>query len=422
MAEIRPAALAGTKRDIAGTKEAGRIASEKWVVRQRKEDGTLRHVITLTFKPSERDLLGYGPGSYMVQKAGPKFSKAEKITVSRSKERKGSMPQAMSPETPKPSPPLSDRELLPPQIAGRESGDMEKHSKGPTGPSSSHIRPRISSSVKSLLATWVDGLTKAEKDSKPDSKIVTSPRRADVVNDVKGMRGFEPLSKGKEERRLKYVPRARPVKTPLATGNKVVSKPAIHDSGGSANAPSTPPTDRDEGYSSPLEDVSQEKTITCRRCGTTLCKREYLGLYRDEVRKCDYCICYFCTDCYPMHRCPESKVCFYCKTRFSTKDDIYKAEYCRKIFCSPKCVYVCRAHNKDKEDCQRCGKGAISEESEENDEQENSEEGDFCAYCGAPLDEDTVDCSECESVFCTTGCFRRYHRKRGVRHRRGGSS
>ncbi|MEE9115816.1 MAG: hypothetical protein V3U09_02850, partial [Thermoplasmata archaeon] len=64
------------KLDVKATRK------EKWIIRKRQADGTLKHLKTLTFRPTKNDLEDFGPGAYSIQKsAGGRFSKSEKITI-----------------------------------------------------------------------------------------------------------------------------------------------------------------------------------------------------------------------------------------------------------------------------------------------------------------------------------------------------
>ncbi|MCK4456285.1 MAG: hypothetical protein KAW39_00940 [Thermoplasmata archaeon] len=62
-------------------KESRGQTSGKWLVRRRLPNGTLKHVVTLPYKPTAKDLASYGPAEFMIQRTGRRFSKAEKIVI-----------------------------------------------------------------------------------------------------------------------------------------------------------------------------------------------------------------------------------------------------------------------------------------------------------------------------------------------------
>lgn len=391
------------KTDEDDSDKAKRNSSENWLVRRREKNGTLKHIVTLTSKPTEKDLMMFGVGSYSIQKiVGRKFSKAEKITITSVPEDTNIIPQIAPTQVlqhrsqlAKPEPPKSiaaTEELPPPLVRKRKvrkkkvrrNGDLIKQY-------ASQIAPEKTLLIHSDTPTKINNTSKLER--------ITNIKQ-------KGLQTSSITS---------IAPKKTDMKTTCSDRSEVV---------GAGGKLQTTLDSQKEYHLDDFRRGTEEKAVFCDLCGKRICDVNDLWLSRDEMTKCSSCGKYFCRDCYQAHNCPLSIVCSWCKERVASSSAI-TADYCRRIFCSPRCRDLCRRENRDNLDCQGCMDEEVGEGMEETDESEERIEKFYCPICDTLiLDEDGVmsngavycEDDECDRFFCSRRCYRRYHKREGLNH------
>jgi len=335
---------------------------EKWIIRVRGSDGKLRHVDTWKFRPTAQDLVIFGPGEYAIQKVGRKFSKAEKITIEGTPEERDTSNEVTStPVSQQLNRALASGPQRPPSVSRklghsrmtREEVVKEKVNekarlrtsiggKAPTqGSSRNGDSPEQVSEISGLekmahakeLASHVGSTVNDFAASTEKTGTMRSERKwraEDVLSDITRHLDVEPPSNGK---------------------TKIASDITVSGNVEIAEGPATPPRSLREEPPIESKVSNEKKVIVCARCGKHLCDEDDLWLWSDEIAKCDFCERYFCEGCHQKHRCSGSEVCTFCKSRFSN-EHVYKAEYCRKIYCSVRCVNLCLRENIDNPDCE----------------------------------------------------------------------
>ena len=408
--------------------------SEKWIIRKRQANGTLKHLQTLTFRPTKNDLVAFGPGEYSLQKtAGGRFSKSEKITIDGTPNRphpqglpaldQGSGRPDRFPTTNYRRPSQAAEELSPSSISPPSVAKREKTVSDSTKPPRRQMKSNrpISVNDRSLPSTH-DGMKQA-------AKPILRTRRTSLDREVKSASGVgtesksaiasergaqEPESRGSSSGRLQSdsQPERRTV-----DAHSVNLSEAVRLKDGS-KVPSQAPTANRASVPEPTE---EKKYISCAKCGDTICEEDELWLFKYNGKRCEYCAKEYCDECFPQHRCSSSKLCAYCGNRFSN-DFVVVAEYCRKTYCSQQCVDLCSEKNKDSPECRSCGgREEDTEDTEESGQDENDEGGLHCKYCGVSIEYDdrtNYVCPDCkdEHSFCSRRCFNRYHKGKGLDH------
>jgi hypothetical protein len=408
--------------------------SEKWIIRKRQANGTLKHLQTLTFRPTKNDLVAFGPGEYSLQKsAGGRFSKSEKITVDGTPHRphsrglpaldQGSGRTDRFPTTNYRRPSQAAEELSPSSttrtgVARREKTVSDRTK--PPGRQMESNRP-TSADDRSLLSTH-DGMKQAAKTipktrrtlldrevkSVPavgaKSKSATASKRETQEHESVGSNGGRLQSKSQPERRPEDAHSVNlPEDVRVKDGYSVPSQ-----------APTT-------NWASVPEPTKEKKYISCAKCGDTICEEDELWRFNHNGKRCEYCATEYCDECFPQHICSSSELCTYCDRRFSN-EFVAVAQYCRKKYCSPQCVNLCFAKNKDRPECWGCGdREEDTEDTEESDQDENVEEDTQCIDCAISIEYDERSnyvCMDCENEdsFCSRLCFNLYHKRKGWDH------
>lgn len=398
----------------------------KWIVRKRQTDGTIKHVATLEFKPTAQTLKKYGCGSYLVQRAGGRFSRAEKFKISNpQKEKEGAkveslaqMPQTMPKQITREQKPASKfeskkltvttEELPLPLVRKRKVRKRIRYNRDMIKSYESQIAPEKPSPIHSDTPTKINNTSKLGKITKMEQKgfqisSMTSivPKKTDMIT-----AGSERNTKGAYN--IDSTSRLEPLKLQSSNGIKVPPTQTVSESKEIARLAAEP---------SERREAPQKKYIRCTRCMEKLCEEDDLSLWRDEIIRCEFCNSFFCRECFTHHICHVSEICYSCKTRFP-KEQVHRAEYCMKAFCSQRCKDSCYAKNRDKHECRGCGaKNSKGKEPKGNEQDENSEEDIYCTNCSNLIDEDdypTYFCKNCEELFCSKRCFNRYHRRRSL--------
>lgn len=424
------------KLDVKATRK------ERWIIRKRQADGTLKHLKTLTFKPTKNDLEDFGPGAYSLQKsAGGRFSKSEKITIEGALSEppsrglpaldQGSERPDGPPITDYRRPPQAPKELPSPSTTpsidrrrGKSVSDAIKRPKPQVKsdrPSSTDDRSRLSTDdgrkqdIESIVSETSESLKQFTKEAsarapkreieKPESAI-SSKERLQLESQLRGKTVDSSPARPSEDARLRVEP-----------------KP-----------PSSAPTANIISVPKPKE----KKYISCTKCGDSICEEDELWSFKYSGKRCEYCHQAYCNECFEEHVCPSSVVCSHCGKRFSTALDVFQAEYCQRIFCSRRCAHLCFGKNKDTPECQGCGnrEDESEEEMEEDTDEEveegpeDAEEGDQdegeewwylpCSNCDILIRNDdptNIECMDCEEeFFCSWLCFKRYHRRKRLDH------
>jgi len=446
------------KIDKGVVKKTENIASEKWLLRVRQADGKIRPISTFEFKPTVQTLGRYGPGTYYIQKVGRRFSKAEKITIHSSEEEKEiakidslkkvskAMPRQVlqyHKRAPKfePTKPRVTTKKLPPHLVRKRKVRKKKvrRNRDLIKSYTSQIAPEEPSPIPNDAPAKTNNTIKLEKTAKMEQKGFQTSRMTSIVPKKTDMipAGSERNTKGAYN--TGGTSRLEPLKLQSSNGIKVTPTRTVSESKEIARLAAEP------SYGS---EVPQKKYIRCTQCMEKLCEEDDIALYRDEIIRCEFCGSYFCKECYKPHRCSESEVCFYCKTRFA-KEQVYRAKYCMKAFCSQRCKDSCYDKNRDNPECRGCDREeALASEKEEEGNKDNDEEkphcfGDYerrhkecrgcdwaeecamesndisCPDCGVSIDVDdprTIICYT-GALFCSWKCFRRHHRSRDLEHK-----
>ena len=433
------------KLDVKATRK------ERWIIRKRQANGTLKHLKTLTFKPTKNDLEDFGPGAYSVQKStGGKFSKSERITIDETphEPRSRGLP-ALDRSSGRPDGPPTTEYRRPPQAP-------KKLPSPSTTPPSDHRREktvsdaikRPSLKVKSDRPSSTDDRSRLSTDDGRKQDIESIVKRISELLDPEvksasavGAKGKSAIaskretqdhgSAGSSTRRLQLD--SQPERgTVDAHSVRPLEDVRLKD--GSKPPPQAPTTN-----SKSVPELKEEKKyISCTKCGDSICEENELWSFKYSGRRCEYCHLAYCRECFGEHVCPSSVVCSHCGKRFSTALDVFQAEYCQKPFCSRRCANLCFRKNKDTPECQGCGNR--EDESEEKTEEdadeeveegpEDAEEGDQdegeewwylpCSNCDILIRNDdptNIECMDCEEeFFCSWSCFKRYHQRKRLDH------
>ncbi len=433
---------ARTQESSSDNSHRGARRRDKWIVRHRLPNGRLKHLCTLQHKPTDKDLAPYGPGEYSVQKSTcGKFSKSERITIDETPHE----PLSRGPPALDQGSGRSDR---PPITDYRRPPQAPKKLPSPsTTPPSDHRKEKCVSDaikrpkpqVKSDRPSSTDDRSRLSTDDGRKQDIESIVKRISELLDPEvksasavGAKGKSAIASKRETQdhgsagsstgrlQLDSQPEG---KTVDAHSVRPLEDVRLKD--GSKPPPQAPTTN-----SKSVPELKEEKKyISCAKCGDSICEEGERWLFKYDGKRCEYCDRSYCNECYRGHVCPSSEVCAFCRKRFS-KDVVFVAQYCRKIYCSLQCARLCYKKNKDRPECWECGDSEEDTEEESEGDTEDTEESDqdetdeldlHCEYCGVSIEHDDrtnyvcMDCED-EDSFCSRLCFNRYHKRKGWDH------